>query len=364
MTVDPEDDTGRGGLRELEGGVRRRTSRRRRSTSCSAAARPRCAAAGSCLARRDRRRVHRGHRGRFRRGPDDRPARVRPRARRQRATLPWRPRPSDETPSFSIGDPASPQLERAARSRPTRPRSRPRRRWSSPTPASTATPCADVSLGLNVEDWTFTDETPWQSRSTPKRASGRCSAMWTATAATTWRPCSNATARQALTTCSPPASPRSRGTRTAPPSSSSAGCGSRIRSRRTAAVTSIADGVVTVDAETPATPTHTGVVPVRVGRRRRILRARRGRRDHGRRRRTRARAAPRRHETPTLDEHDGRRPPAGPDRRRAGVGSPTPACRVTVLTSTIRDARARVMRLGDSRNERSRSLRTSSCLSM
>ncbi|GAA2141845.1 hypothetical protein [Glycomyces algeriensis] len=67
---------------------------------------------------------------------------------------------SDETPSFSIGDPASPHS--SGGEEPTEEIEIPAETTLVITdPGAYGEPCADVSLGLNVEDWTFTDETPW-----------------------------------------------------------------------------------------------------------------------------------------------------------------------------------------------------------
>lgn len=67
---------------------------------------------------------------------------------------------SDETPSFSIGDPASPHA--SGGEEPTEEAEIPAETTLVITdPGEYGDACADVSLGLNVEDWTFTDETPW-----------------------------------------------------------------------------------------------------------------------------------------------------------------------------------------------------------
>ncbi|MDN3241042.1 hypothetical protein [Glycomyces tritici] len=67
---------------------------------------------------------------------------------------------SDETPSFSIGDPASPHA--SGGEEPAEETEIPAETTLVITdPGEYGDACADVSLGLNVEDWTFTDETPW-----------------------------------------------------------------------------------------------------------------------------------------------------------------------------------------------------------
>lgn len=67
---------------------------------------------------------------------------------------------SDETPSLSIGDPASPHA--SGGEEPSEETAIPAETTLVITdPGEYGDACADVSLGLNVEDWTFTDETPW-----------------------------------------------------------------------------------------------------------------------------------------------------------------------------------------------------------
>lgn len=67
---------------------------------------------------------------------------------------------SDETPSYSLGDPVSPHA--SGGEDPTETPAIPTETTLVITdPGEYGDACADVSLGLNVEDWTFTDETPW-----------------------------------------------------------------------------------------------------------------------------------------------------------------------------------------------------------
>lgn len=68
--------------------------------------------------------------------------------------------PSGETPSFDIGDPASPESDE--HESPSEQPSIPAETTLVVTdPGEYGDACAAESLGLNVEDWTFTDETPW-----------------------------------------------------------------------------------------------------------------------------------------------------------------------------------------------------------
>jgi hypothetical protein len=67
---------------------------------------------------------------------------------------------TDDTTSFSIGDPASPQStgDEAPTETPVIPAET---TLVITDPGEYGDACADGSLGLDVEDWTFTDETPW-----------------------------------------------------------------------------------------------------------------------------------------------------------------------------------------------------------
>lgn len=68
---------------------------------------------------------------------------------------------SDETTSFSIGDPASPHA--SGGEEPTETAAIPAETTLVITdPGDFGDACTAVSLGLNVEDWTFSDETAWR----------------------------------------------------------------------------------------------------------------------------------------------------------------------------------------------------------
>lgn len=68
--------------------------------------------------------------------------------------------PSDETPSYDIGDPASPESNE--HESPTDQATIPAETTLVITdPGEFGDACTAGSLGLNVEDWSFGDETPW-----------------------------------------------------------------------------------------------------------------------------------------------------------------------------------------------------------
>lgn len=76
----------------------------------------------------------------------------------------------DESTSFSIGDPASPESNEGET--PTDDATVPTTTLVIAPPSEYDDPCATESLELNLEDWTFTDETPWRIAFDPDDPSG------------------------------------------------------------------------------------------------------------------------------------------------------------------------------------------------